>query len=153
MRKNIACITAILLVAFMFFSCSNDDQCSPITIDITSLEDEYGCVNTPYQMDIDLSEEFLIIRSQDVFDNLVTGTCTPQIDFDAFDLLIGKKGLPNGFDSIDYDGLVKNCDNGQLYLTITFVLNATTEAPNATYHALVPKLQANETINVTIVTI
>ena len=152
MRKIIVFSIAFLLV-FMTNSCSNDDECSPATISITSLEVEYDCVNTPYQMDIDLSDDFTIIRSQAVFDNLVTGDCMPQIDFDAYDLIIGKKGLTNGFQLIDYDGLVKNCDNGQLYLTVTFVLNATAEAPNATYHALVPKLEANEGVNVTVIVI
>ena len=48
---------------------------------------------------------------------------------------------------------MKNCNNGQLSLTITFTLNATTEAPNVTYHTLVPKLGENEIINVSIVTL
>ncbi|MEH6537267.1 MAG: hypothetical protein V7719_12795 [Psychroserpens sp.] len=152
MKKTILFIVAVF--AFVLInSCSNDDDCLSVIFDITSLEDEYSCINTPYQMDIELSEEFIIIRSQAVFENLVTGTCTPQIDFETYDLLIGKKGLTSGVDSINYDGLVKNCDNGQLGLTITFVRNATTEAPNLTYHALVPKLEINEIINVSIVTI
>lgn len=86
-----------------------------------------------------------------VFNDLVTGSCMTQIDFDAYDLLIGKKGLTTGIDGINYDGLVKNCDTGQLGLTVTFIGNETDEAPNLTYHALVPKLGANETIIVSIV--
>ena len=149
MRKFIVVFLALVFVS----SCSNDDDCSPVVLEITSLENEYGCINTPYGVDIDLSETFTIIRSQAIFDELVTGNCMPQIDFTMYDLLIGKKGLTNGFDSIVYDGLVKNCDNGQLSLTVTFTLNATTEAPNATYHALVPKLEVNEIINVSLVTL
>lgn len=144
----------ICLFSYVFInSCNEDDECTPATFPITSLEAEYACVNTPYQMDIDLTEEFIIIRSQSEFEDLVTGTCAPQIDFITYDLLIGKKGLSSGIDSIDYDGLVKNCDNGQLNLTITFIKNATTEAPNLTYHALVPKLDADDIINVNIITI
>ncbi|MFT4611678.1 MAG: hypothetical protein ACJA1H_001250 [Glaciecola sp.] len=150
MRTIINFIAAVSII-FAMQSCSNDDDCSPLIIDVTSLEIEYGCTNTPYQMDIDLSEDFIIIRSQAVFDDLVSGTCAPQIDFEAHDLLIGKKGLTNGFESIDYDRLTKNCENNQLSLTISFVLNATAEAPNVTYHALVPKLGENEVVNVTIV--
>lgn len=152
MRK----ITFIFLLVTSFASIcsceSDDDVCLPIFLEITSLENEYDCVNTPYQMDIDLSEQFVIIRSQLVFDELVTGSCTPDIDFGVYDLLIGKKGLSSGFDSINYDGLVKDCNTGHLALTITFVLNATAEAPNVTYHALVPKLAEGENINVTILT-
>ena len=152
MRTFINFLTAISLICTMQ-SCSNDDECTPATLDITSLEMEYGCENTPYQMDIDISEDFLIITSQTVFDDLVTGTCMPQIDFDTFDLLIGKKGLTNGFETINYDGLVKNCDNNQLSLTVTFTLNATAIAPNATYHVLMPKLNDNETVSVSVVVI
>lgn len=152
--RNITVYILLVLSFVSINSCKNDDDdCAPMILEITSLENEYACVNTPYQMEIDLSEEFVIIRSQAVFDNLVTGSCTPEIDFEVYDLLIGKKGLTNGFESIDYDGLVKNCNNNELSLTITFVLNATTEAPNVTYHALVPKLAVNEVINVTITTI
>ena len=152
MRTIINFITAVSLI-FAMQSCSNDDDCTPAILAITSLENEYGCMDTPWQMHIDLSEDFAIIRSQSVFDDLVTGTCMPQIDFEAFDLLIGKKGLTNGFDTINYDGIVKNCDDNLLYLTVTFVLNSTTVAPNATYHVLMPKLEENETVNVTIVVI
>ncbi|MCD2259556.1 hypothetical protein [Psychroserpens luteolus] len=152
MRKFI--LSFVIVLSFVLVSaCSSDDECSPVILEITSLEAEYSCINTPYQMDIDLSEEFVIIRSQFVFDNLVTGSCMPQIDFVAYDLLIGKKALTSGIDNIDYDGLVKNCENGQFSLTVTFVQNATTEAPNLTYHVLVPKLDANDIINVSIVTI
>jgi hypothetical protein len=152
MRTIINSITAIFLV-FTIQSCSNDDDCTPTTLAITSLEDEYGCINTPYQMDIDLSEDFIIIRSQAVFEELVTGSCLPQIDFEAFDLLIGKKGLTNGFETIDYDGLANNCENGQLNLTVTLVRNATAIAPNVSYHVLVPKLEEGELILVSIVVI
>jgi hypothetical protein len=149
-------IMNVIIVIFFVLpmqSCLNDDDCSPIIIPITSLEDEYGCINTPYQMDIDLSEDFTIIRSQTVFDDLVTGTCLPQIDFEAFDLLIGKKALTSGFETINYNELVKNCDNAQLNLTVTFVRNATAVAPNASYHVLVPKLGENEVIFVDILVI
>lgn len=152
--RNITVALLLLFSLIILNSCNeDDDDCLPMIFEVSSLENEYDCVNTPYQMDIDLSEEFIIIRSQAEFNNLVTGSCTPEIDFTSYDLLIGKKGLVSGFDSIDYDGLVKNCINNQLSLTITFILNVTAEAPNVTYHALVPKLAPNEVINVSIVTI
>ncbi len=152
MRPIINFIVVISLI-LITQSCSNDDDCTSLTIDIISLEVAYGCINTPYQMDINISEDFIIIRSQTIFDDLVTGTCTPQIDFEAFDLLIGKKGLTNGFETIDYDGLANNCENGQLNLTVTLVRNATAIAPNVSYHVLVPKLEEGELILVSIVVI
>lgn len=145
----IICVFSLVLIS----SCSEDDACTSSTLPVTDLESEYGCINTPGQVNIDLTEEYIIIRSQSEFDSLVTGSCTPQIDFVTYDLLIGKKGLVSGLETIDYDGLTLNCNNGQLNLTVTFVLNATTEAPNVTYHVLVPKLEPNESINVTITTV
>tara|TARA_B100000809_G_scaffold265414_2_gene324174 strand:+ start:338 stop:586 length:249 start_codon:yes stop_codon:yes gene_type:complete len=82
MRTIIKCITAISL-SFITQSCSNKDDCTPATFDITSLEMKYGCTNTTYQMDIDLSEDFIFIKSQ-------TGC-------EAYDVLIEKKGLTNVF--------------------------------------------------------
>ncbi|OUR97715.1 hypothetical protein A9Q86_16005 [Flavobacteriales bacterium 33_180_T64] len=149
MSKVIVVIIGVFLCV-LFSSCSSDDACSPGVIVITNLEDEYSCVNTAYEMDIQLVDEFIIIRSQSDFNNLVTGSCMPQIDFTTFDLLIGKQGLSNGVDTIVYDGIIRNCDDNQLYLTVIFIQNATTEAPNLTYHVLVPKLGATETINVSI---
>jgi hypothetical protein len=137
----------ILALPFIFagiLSCSNDDEvnCSDSTIETTSLENEYACINTPYQMDIELSEDYMIIGNQTEFLDLVTGSCLPDIDFSNYDLVIGKKGLSNGIDSINYV-LIENCENESQILTVTFNKNATTEAPNLTYHALIPKL-ANE---------
>lgn len=154
MRKITTNLLLILLFSFVS-SCdtSDDDACSPAILEITSLENEYGCVNTPYQVDIDLSEEFIIIRSQDIFNNLVTGSCMPEIDFTTFDLLVGKKGLVSGFDTIDYDGLVKSCNDNTWSLTVTFVLNAAAEAPNATYHVLMPKAAGDEGVIVAVLTI
>lgn len=131
-------IFTLSVVLFITIACNNDDDNCATEIDITNLEDEYGCTNTEYDMDIDLSDEYTIINSQTAFDSLVTGHCNPEIDFISYDLLIGKKGLPNGNISIDYQ-LIENCGTGHQTLTVTFNQNETTEAPNLTYHALIPK--------------
>jgi len=119
------------------------------TIETTSLEAENNCINTLYQSDIDLSENYTIIRSQSAYDNLVTGSCQPQIDFSQYDLVIGKKGLPNGIISVDYQ-LFENCENQDLELQVQFNLNLTTVAPNVTYHRLIPKLGVEQNLIVEI---
>lgn len=140
----------LFYVFFVVVSCNSDDDCgSPAWTTPTNLEVEYGCTNTKYQMDIDLNDDFVIIRSQQDFNNLVTGTCSPDIDFSAYDLVIGKKALTSGNTSIEYSYMKHPCSNAK-YLEVHFIQNATAEAPNLTYHALVPKLNANETVNVTI---
>lgn len=149
MKKN-TFLLATLIFTILFYSCGNDDCLSPNGITPTNLEVEYGCVDTKYQMDIQLNDDYTIIRSQQSFDNLVTGSCTPQIDFAIYDLLIGKKGLPSGNASINYSFFKHPCD-AQPYLQVEFIQNATTVAPNITYHALLPKLAPNETVNVELV--
>lgn len=143
-----------LLFLILFFgisSCNNDEECADSILNITSFETEYGCVDTKYQMDIDdLSESYIIIRSQTEFDNQITGNCQPAIDFSIYDLVIGKKGLSNGNNSIDYE-LIKNCKTLNLILKVTFNQNETTEAPNLTYHALVSKLGDEQGLNTEIV--
>ncbi|MGB3606006.1 MAG: hypothetical protein WA775_02100 [Psychroserpens sp.] len=153
--KNYITYLSLFLLVLSTASCSDDDdgQCSPAIIAVTSLEDEYGCTNTPDQMEIDLTEDFIIISTQAQFDNLVTGSCTPDIDFVTYDLLIGKKQLSSGLEKITYDNLMGNCNNNELALNITFTQNIATIAPNVTYHLLVPKLQDGEVIIVSTTTI
>jgi hypothetical protein len=138
-------------LGLLTLGCSNDDDgCSPLTYEIKNLENVYFCVDTQNGVDIDLSEEYIIIRSQFEFDNRVTGTCTPQIDFEIYDLLIGKRQLNKKVTEVVYDQLGEDCENGQLTLVVTFRFNDTDENTNLTYHTLVPKLETNETVIVTI---
>ena len=142
-----------LLLSILFFglfACNNDDGCSDSVVNITSLEAEYGCMKTEYQMDIALSDTYVVIKSQVVFEDLVSGSCVPTIDFTLYDLVIGKKGLSSGNESIAYE-LIKDCETANETLTVTFIQNATAIAPNLTYHALIPKLYTNQELAVSIV--
>ena len=146
-------ILAVLLPMFLLQLCSNEsnelenNDCENTNLSVFSLEEEYGCINTKYDLSIDLSENFTVIRTQNDFNTMVSGECQPNIDFDTYDLVIGKKGLTNGNDTISYV-LIENCETLNLELTVTFNQNATTEAPNLTYHALIPKLIDAQTISV-----
>ena len=115
------------------------DACEDILVPFTSLEAEYGCTNTPYETEINLDDTYTVIRSQEVFDALVSGTCLPTIDFGAYDLIIGKRGLRTGNISISYE-LIENCETNVLTLTVTFLQNETLESPNLTYHVLTTKI-------------
>ncbi|GER58784.1 hypothetical protein [Patiriisocius marinus] len=138
--KNVFKISALLLL-MLVISCGNDDDtnCEDTIVNLTSIETEYGCTNTPYQLDVNLQDDFTILSSQDAFEALTESECNPLIDFETYDLIIGKQGLSNGFDSIVYQA-VEDCNTNSVSLTVTFTLNATAEAPNVTYHVLVPKL-------------
>ena len=138
----------VLMMIVLDMSCSKKvEDCLNAPLDTYSLEELYECENTKRQMDINLSESFTIITTQSRFSEMVTGTCKPEIDFEKYDLIIGKKGLTSGNVSIDYD-FRTDCENDRLLLKVTFNQNITTEAPNLTYHVLVDKLNENENVEV-----
>ena len=70
-----------LLFTIMFNGCSSTDECIPTVIPTTSLEAEYGCLSTTATVDIDLDNTYVIIRNQDDYDTLVSGSCDVEIDF------------------------------------------------------------------------
>lgn len=100
-------------------------------------------------MDLELSDDYIIIRDQSSFISRVEGNCKPDIDFSTFDLVIGKKQLTTGNESIEYQ-LTENCHTGNPVLEVTFKLNETTVAPNLTFHRLIPKMaQGKELVVIT----
>lgn len=134
----------VLFLLFESMSCDKKDECKSTVVIVKSLETEYGCVNTRYGLQIDLTENYTIIRSQQDFENKVSGNCIPIIDFASYDLVIGKKGLNRGNSSIDYK-LTRDCAN-ILKLQVTFNQSLTLDTPIVTYHALIPKLGDEETV-------
>ncbi|AVR44250.1 hypothetical protein C7S20_02665 [Christiangramia fulva] len=133
-------------LSFLILACSEGENCTNRELNITSLENEYGCTNTK-NSDIEISEGYKIIRNQTEFEALNFGNCDPEIDFSKYDLIIGKYQLTTGNNSIDYD-LVENCQTKNLILKIAFNQNETAEAPNVTYHALIPKLEIGQSISI-----
>lgn len=129
-----------------FFSCSDDDSCTDMDLEISHLESEYGCTN----VGIELDNNFTIIRNQADYTTFVNADCQSPVDFAIYDLVIGKRGLSNGYSSIEYQ-LIKYCEKTNPALSVTFVLNDTDIAPNVTFNALVPKLEQDQSIDVELV--
>jgi len=145
MKYTIYLFSILMVVTLGFSSCDKD--CENQNVSFTSLETAYGCNNTPYQIDINLQETYTIIRTQAEFDNQVTGSCIATIDFNMYDLIIGKKGLSSGFSSITYE-VIENCTTGNYEIGVNIQSDATTIAPNITYHVLIPKLGDEQTATV-----
>jgi len=141
----------IITISIFLFSCEFDEDkdCLANTLDTHSLEEIYNCADTRHNTQIDLSDNYIIIRSQSQFNNLVTGDCLPQINFSTYDLVIGKKGLTSGNETINYN-YYYDCSLGNLVLEVEFIQNIASVAPNLTYHALIPKLGDEETVAVEI---
>ena len=129
--------------------CDKEKECENLVLKTESLEKLYGCSDTRYSLECRLDNDYEIIRSQEKFLKFTTGTCRPEIDFQSYDLIVGKKGLTSGNSSIEYY-LIEDCQEKIKILTVTFNQNIATVAPNLTYHALIPKLGDEETIKVII---
>jgi hypothetical protein len=126
-----------------------DNPCQNGTISLSSMETQYGCVNTKYGMRLNATEAFLVIRDQATFAANVTGSCLPVVDFNQYTLVIGKKQLINDNTSISYSA-TKNCDTKKVNLLVTITNNLGLAAPLVTWHTLLPALAVNETVDVAI---
>jgi hypothetical protein len=145
-----ALIKFMVILSFFFISQSCDKECKDKIVPVTNLENEYGCTDTQYQIQLSLHDVFIIIRNQEDFELQATGACQPEIDFSIYDLVIGKKGLTSGYNSIEYE-LKEKCESGDLELKVTFIQNSTMIAPVVVFNALVPKLGNEQLLNVNII--
>lgn len=138
------------IVVILFASaCSITGPCLDKDIQFENLETLYGCHHTVYQMDADLEEDYVIISSQKEFEELVSGSCQPEIDFESYNLLLGKKHLSSAVSKVDYN--VRLDCKGEYQVTVTFYQTWLAEAPNATYHVLIPKKVDTSKISVAFV--
>jgi len=151
LRIQIYSILIFILSSAQLCSSNDDDQepCDNTTLSVVTLESEYNCLDTKHQLDINLIDDFTIIRNQTDYDTMVYGDCNPNINFSTYDLLIGKKELNSGNHTIEYL-LIKNCETTDLELTVIFNQMDAPIISNLTYHILVPKLIENQTVLVDI---
>lgn len=117
-------------------------DCPEVDLPWTTI-DILGC-STAHVLNVNVNDSYLLIRSQSEFDNLVTytGDCPLAIDFSAYDLVIGKKQLTSGNQSVDFDQFTQDCTTRRV--RVFFRQNETMIAPNVLYHVLIPKLGSAE---------
>ena len=123
--------------------------CEEMVLEVESFESLYGCSNTKHKLKIDIHNDYLLIRTQTDFDNLVAGDCHPNIDFDNYDLVIGQQSSGNENDTIIYN-LMQTCPGNDVLLTIGVYQGWATRPDNVTYHALIPKLRNTKDLDVII---
>jgi hypothetical protein len=146
MKYSILIISAIICI----LSCSKKDTCKEQLMTMKHFENDYGCADTRHSLIINLTNVGTIIRSKDAYDSQVSGDCHPQIDFTLFDLVIGKQSSGNNNDTIIYD-LRKTCPNNKLTLTVNIIQGLLTVPDNVVYHALIPKLGDQESLNIQVI--
>jgi hypothetical protein len=135
---------SVFTFAFLLciLSCNKKDTCKEELLTVKHFETEYGCSDTRFALQIDLNNDYTIIRSKETYDSRVTGSCHPEIDFTLYDLVIGKQSTGNFNDTILYD-LRRTCPEKELTLTVDVIQSALTLPSTVAYHALIQK-QGNE---------
>lgn len=144
--KSSLILTTLLLS--MLVSCKKND-CNEVVLPVKHFESEYGCEDTKYSLVVDLQDSVIIIRSKDTYDAKVSGPCHPDIDFTQYDLIIGKQSSGNENDTIQYD-YRRACPLDELTLTVNIIQSDVTTPDNVVYHALIPKIGDEETLNVVV---
>jgi hypothetical protein len=144
MKKHF--IFLVLIAAAM--SCMKDEKCRETPYPVSQFENEYGCTDTKHSLKIDLLNAVKIIRDKATYDNEVGGDCHPDINFDAYDLVIGRQVTDNINDTITYE-LKNTCPDNVLTLTVNMIQSPAAGPDTLIYHALVQKLQSqgNMTVN------
>lgn len=138
-------LTLIFVILFVSLACNESNDCKEIQL----TTQHFDCENTKHSLQINIQNDYTIIRSKEAYDSKVTGDCHPTIDFSHYDLVIGKQSSGNWNDTIKYD-LRRTCPDNELTLTVDIIQSLLTLPDNVVYHALIPKLGDEETIKVTI---
>lgn len=141
-------LVLFLVLLSLVFSCKKND-CNEKVLTFKHFESDYGCVNTKYSLVVNLQDNGKIIRTKEEYDKEVSGPCHPDIDFSLYDLVIGKQSSGNENDTILYDYRTV-CPDNILTLTVDIVLSDISRPDNVVYHAVIPKLGDEETLQVII---
>jgi hypothetical protein len=139
-------IIAIISLLAILSSCH---VCRESVIATKHFETEFGCPDTKHTIEIDLTDQCTLIQTKADYDNQVSGTCHPEIDFDSYYLVIGKQSTPNEVDTIYYDYGI-SCPENELTLKVDIVQGAAAVPDNVVYHALIPKQKDGGTIVINI---
>ncbi|MCU0376576.1 MAG: hypothetical protein MUF24_14815 [Chitinophagaceae bacterium] len=122
--------------------------CSVKPLTPVGLGQIYGCTNTLFALQTAFSDSFRVVRSQAAFDSLLSGACSPAVNFSQYDLIVGQRQLISGIDSVSYT-LLHNCPESRYEVSVQFHKNLSLMAPRVTWHLLLPKLKAGEVVQVT----
>ena len=136
MKKVFWTFMTCLLITVV--SCTEEEPCQSGDLPIKDLE-ELSCINVPFNVEVATDKEFELIRSQSDYDRLITGTCDATINWNKYDLVIGKVGLSSGLATIKKQ-LVADCGSNRILLTFTINTNLAASAPFVTFDAIIPKL-------------
>ena len=142
--KNTFIISAFLVCILSY---CKKDTCNEEVMTTKHFESDYGCTNTKFTLQIDLNNDATIIRSKESYDSKVSGPCHPEIDFSLYDLVIGKQSTSNSNDTILYD-YRRTCPDKKMTLSVDLIQSETAQPSTVVYHAIIPKLGDQESLNI-----
>jgi len=145
-KMKYICIIPVLLICMS--SCKKND-CKEELRSAKHFETEFGCVNTKYDLSIDLTNNVTVIRTKDDYDTKVTGTCHPEVDFTQYDLVIGNQATAYRNDTILYDFRIA-CPENQLTLSVEIIQSDVNVADEVVFHAMIPKLGDEELLYINV---
>lgn len=139
------------LAAFACTACNDRDNedCDPSYVEVRSLEEEYGCPATPFGISVDVEDDFIIISSQDEYDALVSGTCNAVVDYEVYDLIIGRQQTTGTLTEINYT-YRRVCPGNRFELVVVILTTSSPSTPILTYHALVPKIGEGQAVDLVV---
>jgi len=135
-----------IFLLIILSGCGND-KCKENVLTTKHFETEFDCVDTRNNLNIDLTDNCTVIRTKQSYDEEVSGTCHPDVNFSIFDLAIGKQATARQVDTIYYDLKIK-CPENELTLTVDIIQSAVAVPDNVVYHAMIPKLGDEEAMYV-----
>lgn len=151
-KTNMFRILNIVLGGLLMLSaCSDSDECISGQLDVLTLEDLY-CDMSAYQLHINSSKEFELIRDQEQYDHLINSPCNPTIDWDTYDIIAGNILLDYGLESLTNRAYF-DCQANTLAITVTVHINEVTTALPIAFAFLIPKLDGAESPYINIVTL
>lgn len=124
----------IFSICLSFIGCLPKEECFANEIDTQSIDNVYGCEGTHNKLKIKDGKNFYLIKNQEDFLAAVEAECSFEIDFDKYDLVIGKKFqfIPHRIE------LYKTCDNNFIF-QVSDNKESSPEKRFYVYHALVVK--------------
>ena len=148
--RNILKITSVFAFILMLSACSKQDEsCVNPTLNVEDLEKLNACMQPSlFEAEVPVGD-FVVVRSQTDFDKLFNPSECFTIDFSKNDLVVGKTQLTSSLVSTDYT-LTQDCKTNNLMLKVVFTRGVATVAPIVIYGALIPKLQGEQTVTVTL---
>jgi hypothetical protein len=151
MKRHTGVVLVLSAIVLFTLTTCKKDKCLERIIAVESLEGVYGCSDTRNGLEINLDNTAIIITNQTDFNDRVSGSCLPVIDFIKYDLLIGRKSTTSIVDTIYYDYRT-DCPDMDRIMTVEIIQTPATALDNPVYHALIPKLGGGEGITLSVIT-